>query len=38
VLDAGVIVEEGTHRDLMEKNGLYAAMYYRQQADDREVL
>jgi ATP-binding cassette subfamily B protein len=38
VLEAGAIVEEGTHKDLMEKNGFYAAMYHRQQANDREEL
>jgi ATP-binding cassette subfamily B protein len=38
VLEAGAIVEEGTHKDLMEKNGFYAAMYYRQQAHDKEEL
>ena len=31
VLDKGCIVEDGTHDKLMEKDGLYAAMY-RQQA------
>src|SRR5258706_462702 len=30
VLDDGVIAERGTHRDLLERNGLYAAMYRRQ--------
>jgi len=30
VLDEGVIAERGTHRDLLERNGLYAAMYRRQ--------
>ena len=38
VMDAGAIVEEGTHADLMNKNGFYAAMYYRQQANDKEEL
>jgi len=36
VLEAGAIVEEGTHHDLMEKNGIYATMYLRQQANDKE--
>lgn len=30
VLDVGKVVEEGTHADLMEKGGLYAAMYESQ--------
>lgn len=30
VLDDGRIAERGTHRELLEKNGLYAAMYRRQ--------
>ena len=30
VLDAGRIVERGSHRDLLELNGLYAQMYRRQ--------
>ena len=30
VLDDGTIAERGTHRDLLERNGLYAAMYRRQ--------
>jgi ATP-binding cassette subfamily B protein len=29
-LDEGVIAERGTHRQLLEKGGLYAAMYRRQ--------
>lgn len=29
-LDDGRIAERGTHRELLEKNGLYAAMYRRQ--------
>jgi len=29
-LDEGVISERGTHRELLEKGGLYAAMYRRQ--------
>ncbi len=31
VLEAGVIVERGTHAQLLEKNGLYASMWARQQ-------
>ena len=30
VLDDGTIAERGTHRGLLERNGLYAAMYRRQ--------
>jgi ATP-binding cassette, subfamily B, multidrug efflux pump len=30
VLDDGLIAERGTHRELLERNGLYAAMYRRQ--------
>lgn len=30
VIDDGKIVESGTHRDLMAKNGLYAELYNRQ--------
>ncbi|HYR94779.1 MAG TPA: ABC transporter ATP-binding protein [Methylomirabilota bacterium] len=30
VLDDGRIAERGAHRDLLERNGLYAAMYRRQ--------
>jgi ABC-type transport system involved in Fe-S cluster assembly fused permease/ATPase subunit len=34
VLDAGRIVERGSHRALLRKNGLYAEMWARQQAED----
>lgn len=30
VLDQGIICEEGTHGDLMEKDGVYAAMFWKQ--------
>jgi ABC-type multidrug transport system ATPase subunit len=30
VLDDGRIAERGTHRELLERGGLYAAMYRRQ--------
>ena len=30
MLDDGRIAERGTHRDLLEQNGLYAQMYRRQ--------
>ena len=34
VLESGKIVEEGTHKDLIIKNGLYAEMWMRQQEQD----
>ena len=30
VLDKGVLIERGTHEELLEKNGLYAKLYYAQ--------
>lgn len=36
VLDKGHIAEMGTHEQLLEKNGLYAAMYRRQQQSQTE--
>ncbi|MBY8825374.1 ABCB family ABC transporter ATP-binding protein/permease [Sphingomonas colocasiae] len=33
VLEAGRIAERGTHRSLLRKNGLYAEMWMRQQAE-----
>jgi ATP-binding cassette subfamily B protein len=35
VMEDGKIAEQGTHDELMEKNGLYAAMYARQQQQER---
>ncbi len=36
VLDDGRIVEQGTHGQLLEKNGYYADMYARQQEQEKE--
>jgi ATP-binding cassette subfamily B protein/subfamily B ATP-binding cassette protein MsbA len=35
LLDAGRVVEEGTHDDLMARDGLYAAMYRAQKTGDK---
>lgn len=37
VLEDGAIAEQGTHQSLLDKNGLYAAMYRRQQEQDRKT-
>jgi ATP-binding cassette, subfamily B, multidrug efflux pump len=34
VLDDGQIVEQGTHDDLLSRNGYYATLYARQQAEE----
>jgi subfamily B ATP-binding cassette protein MsbA len=38
VLDAGEIIELGTHEELMEKNGLYARLYSMQFRNPEEEL
>ena len=38
VLDAGEIVEAGTHHELMEKGGAYAALYTRQYKEEQESI
>ena len=35
VLQDGMLVERGTHEALIERGGLYAAMYQRQLLEDR---
>ena len=37
VLDEGKIVESGTHRELIEKGGLYAALYRMQFSDEPDA-
>ena len=37
VLDDGAIAEQGTHQSLLDKNGLYAEMYRRQQEQDKKL-
>ncbi len=38
VLENGMIVEQGTHDDLLGREGRYAAMWHRQQAEDAELI
>ena len=38
VLQDGAIAEEGTHRDLLERAGLYAEMYYNQQQREKSTV
>jgi len=37
VLEDGEIVEQGSHQDLLDKKGFYAALYARQQAMEKEA-
>ncbi|MEO6818419.1 MAG: ABC transporter ATP-binding protein [Ginsengibacter sp.] len=37
VLKDGAIAEQGTHQTLLEKNGLYAQMYQRQQQQEKNI-
>ena len=37
VLDAGKIIEQGTHDDLLARDGRYAQMWHRQAAGDDEI-
>ncbi len=37
LLEDGAIAEQGTHQSLLEKNGLYAEMYRRQQEQDKKM-
>jgi len=36
VLENGVVVEQGTHDDLLSRDGRYASLWLRQQAEDAE--
>lgn len=37
VLDNGTIAEQGTHAELLQHKGLYADIYHRQQAEQKEA-
>ena len=37
VMDGGRIVERGTHRELLERNGAYAQMWALQQQEEEAV-
>lgn len=37
VLENGVVVEEGGHADLLARDGRYASLWHRQQAEDAEA-
>ncbi|MGB0854163.1 MAG: ATP-binding cassette domain-containing protein, partial [Pikeienuella sp.] len=38
VLDKGIIAERGAHEDLLAKNGRYAAMWRRQESENRDEV
>ncbi len=35
VLDRGVVIEQGTHAELLEQDGLYASLYHTQFREKR---
>jgi ATP-binding cassette subfamily B protein len=37
VLEDGEIVEQGTHRELIDANGYYAGLYARQQEQENDI-
>ncbi len=37
VLESGIIVESGTHDDLLAKEGRYASLWHRQQAEEEQA-
>ena len=38
VLEDGEIVESGTHKELLAKNGFYSELYYRQQEQEKSTI
>jgi ABC-type transport system involved in Fe-S cluster assembly fused permease/ATPase subunit len=38
VLDSGAVVEEGSHQQLLDKQGLYAHLWKLQQEEEKEVI